>query len=91
MVKSDSCRRMYYSVHIQIMKVQIFDSDRKKNQFNSKQIIQILQSIINNYLKTGSNLKCRYAQAFCFTPHILFYFLYIYNIFKLHFLFLDLF
>ena len=32
---------------IQFQKVEIFDSDRKKNQFNSKQIIQILQPIID--------------------------------------------
>jgi len=39
---------------IQIQKVAIFDSDRKKNQFNSKQIIQILQPIIIDVFSTHS-------------------------------------
>ena len=38
----------------QIQKVAIFDSDRKKVQFKSKQIIQILQPIIIDFFSTHS-------------------------------------
>ena len=39
---------------IQIQKVVIYDSDRKKNRINSKQIIQILQSEVIDYFSTHS-------------------------------------
>ena len=35
---------------IQIEKIASYDLDRKKNQFNFKQIIQILQPIVIDYL-----------------------------------------
>ena len=44
-------RKLFKTTHIedvasiQIQKVAIFDSDRKKNQLNSKQVIKILQPI----------------------------------------------
>jgi len=38
----------------QIQKVEIFDSDRKKNQFNSKQIILIFQTIVIDNFTTHS-------------------------------------
>ena len=41
---------------IQIQKVATFNSDRKKNHFNYKQIIQILQQIIIDYFSTHSYL-----------------------------------
>ena len=37
---------------IQIDKIATYDSDRKKNQFNFKQIIQILQPIVIDYLSS---------------------------------------
>ena len=36
-----------YVAYIEIQKVAKFNAGRKKNQFNSKQIIQILQTIPN--------------------------------------------
>ena len=39
---------------IQIQKVAIYNSDRKKNQFNFKQIIQILQPIVIDQFSTHS-------------------------------------
>ena len=39
---------------IQIEKIATFNSDRKKNQFNSKEIIQILPPIIIDHFLTHS-------------------------------------
>jgi len=37
--------------YLQIQKFTTFDSNRKKNQFNSKQIIQILPPIIIDFFR----------------------------------------
>jgi len=43
-----------YVAYIEIQKVATFNAGRKKNQFNSKQIIQILQTIVIDYFSTYS-------------------------------------
>ena len=53
-------RKLLKTTHVeersvqQIQKAATFNSDRKKNQFNSKQIIQILQTIIIDNFSTHS-------------------------------------
>ena len=53
---------------MQIKKVSIVDSDRKKNQINSKQIIQILQPIIIVDFSTHSYISLYEYNTYTYIP-----------------------